>query len=604
MTDLSQVQAAPATTVGGEQRVPLSQMRRNPNIDPRKSRNRSDYREIVESIRVNGVMQSIMIRPITGADVPYEVVAGNTRFDGSVELGLYDIPVIIREMTDAEARSAAAIENLKRSNLTPIDEAQHAKTMLTDHANDHDEVCRLLGWDRQYLDRRVLLSKCCTAVSEALTQGQIKLGHAELLAPMADSEQEMICGKIIERGLTVGDTKKRLSEMFNDITAARFDTTECQRCPSNSALYGDLFQASLDGAKCQNHSCWEAKTAQLIEVRTIEAQADYGVVHTDASLPTDGYVLLVESGQNGVGAAQISACVACKNYGAVVSTKAGLEGHTVGGYCFDRHCNSERQADYQELIAQTSGAKVVTTATGEQEASTQEASGATPTAGKKANAKPTAKAPEMKRAIRREAFDMYARMGAVAIQSDKRFVLAISIVSLYLDMRSDLPAELSDRMKKTVGFPDGLASYSRAPFEAELAQQPLEKLEAYLVQLAACSVFRKDSTDQFQKSVAGAQSLSVIKATGMNPVEYFKMTESYLKSLTKAGVIADCKASGFDKKYDEVKGDKEFSKLAGGKADDLMKAILAFTEFTWEGYLPDTMKIECHDGSGTTALGQ
>lgn len=604
MTDLSRVHVAPVTTVGGEQRVPLSQIRRNPNIDPRKSRNRADYREIVESIRLNGVMQSILIRPITGADVPYEVVAGNTRFDGSVEVGHYDIPVLIREMTDAEARSAAAIENLKRSNLTPIDEAQHAVTMLVDHANDHDEVCRILGWNRQRLDSRVLLSKCCTTVAEALTQGQIKIGHAELLAPMADSEQEMICGKIIERGMSVIDTKKRLSEMFSDISTARFDTTECQRCPSNSALYGDMFQASLGGAKCQKHSCWEAKTSQLIEVRTIEAQAEYGVVHTDANLPTGGYVLLEETGKNGVGAAQITACLSCKNYGAVVSTKAGLEGHTVGGYCFDRNCNSERQTEYQDLISQTSGAKVVATPINGQSESSPASAGASPAAGKKANAKPSAKAPEMKRAIRREAFDMYARMGAVAIQSDKRFVLAISIVSLYLDMRSDLPSELDDRMKKIVGFPSGLASYSRAPFEAELANQPLEKLESFLVQLAACSVFRKDTSDQFQKSVAGAQSLSVIKATGMNPVEYFKMTESYLKSLTKAGVIADCKAGGFDKKYDEVKGDKEFAKLAGGKADDLMKAILAFTEFSWEGYLPDTMKIERHDGSGTTALHQ
>lgn len=600
MTDLSQVQNAPATT-GDEQRVLLSLIRRNPNIDPRKSRNKAEYEDIRESIRKDGVIQSILIRPIEGADVPYEVVAGNTRFDASVDVGHHDIPVIIREMTDAQARQFAAIENMKRSNLTPIEEAQHCVVLLADLANDHAEVCRALGWNRQHLDSRILLSKCCEFVSEALTQGQIKIGHAELLAPMPDEEQEIVCKRIIERNMSVVDTKKRLLEVTSDITSARFDTTECATCPSNSALYSDMFSTSLGGAKCQKLACWTAKTDAHVQACIDAAKAEFGVVHTDATLPKDGYILLEESGTNGVGKAQITACLSCKNYGAVVSTKPGQEGHTVGSHCFDRNCNTDRKSEYQALIAQTSGARTVvhgaSDAPGAKTASA--ATGKAPGTDTNAASKPSAKAPEMKRAIRREAFDLYARMGAAAIQSDKRYVLAISIVSLYLDMRSDLPSELDDRMKKAIGIPSGLASYSRADFEGVLAQQPLEKLEGFLVQLAACSVFRKDSTDQFQKSVAGAQSLSVIKATGMNPVEHFKMSESYLKALTKAGVIVDCKASGFDKKYDEIKGDKEFAKLAAGKADDLMKAILGFTEFSWAGYLPDAMKIECHDGSGT-----
>lgn len=601
MTDLSQAQIAPATT-GEEQRVPVSQIRRNPNIDPRKSRNKAEYEAIRESIRKDGVIQSILIRPISGADVPFEVVAGNTRFDGSVDVGHFDIPVIIREMTDAQARTFAAIENMKRSNLTPIEEAQHCVVLLADSANDHAEVCRALGWNRQLLDSRILLSKCCAFVSEALTQGQIKIGHAELLAPMSDEDQENICQRIIERNMSVVDTKKRLLEVTTDISTAPFDTTECEKCPSNSALYNDMFSTSLGGAKCQKIACWSAKTEAHIQTRIVEAKAEYGVVHTDATLPKNGYILLEETGKNGVGKAQINACLSCKNYGAVVSTKPGQEGNTLGSHCFDRNCNTERKSEYQALIASTSGASTVTHQSGAESAgkpSAGGASGAGTTPGTKAASKPVAKAPEMKRAIRREAFDMYARMGAMAIQSNKAYALAISIVSLYLDMRSDLPSELDDRMKKAIGIPSGLASYSRADFEAVLAQQPVEKLEGFLVQLAACSVFRKDSADQFQKSTAGAQSLNVIKATGMNPVDYFKMSESYLKALTKAGVIADCKASGFDVKYDEIKGEKEFAKLAAGKADDLMKAILGFTEFSWAGYLPDSMKIECHDGSGT-----
>lgn len=602
MTNLSLAsdnQSPQASSQPAELRVLLTQIRRNPNIDPRKGRNKAKYAAIRASIREEGVMQPILIRPIDGAAVPYEVVAGNTRYDASVEENKIDIPVIIREMTDKQARQAAAIENVQRSDLTPIEEAYNAVQLLEDANNDHDEVCRALGWGRSKLDARVLLSKCCSSVAEALVQGDIKLGHAELLAPMTEELQASVCAAIIERKMTVTATRDRLLEMTASIASARFDVTECGTCQHNSAQYGDLFRASLGDAKCQNHACWEQKTANLIEVKLIEAQQDYGVVHTDMTLPTDGYVLLEERGPNGVGATQFSACTACANYGAVVSTKQGNEGTIVGGHCFNKTCHSEHNGAYKQLIAQATATPTVAQPQGsgavQQGTASTKASAASASAGKTSTAKPQ----EVKKAIKKEAFALFSQMGAQAISANRAYALAISIVSLYLDMRSDLPAELTERLHKSIGFPKTLGSFDRAPFELVLAAKPVEELERFLSQLAACTVFRRDSTETFQKSTPGAQSIGFIKAAGMDPVDHFRMSEGYLKALTKAGIVGDCKASGFDMKYDEVKGDKEFAKLVGGKVDDLIKAILGFEEFSWKGYLPETMKISAYDGSGT-----
>src|SRR5690606_13763628 len=118
-------------------------------------------------------------------------------------------------------------------------------------------------------------------------------------------------------------------------------------------------------------------------------------------------------------------------------------------------------------------------------------------------------------------------------------------------------------------------------------------------QLAALTVLRRDANDAFENALAGAQSLAFIDLAGMDATEHFVMSEEYLRALTKSGIVADCKASGFATKYDEVKGDKEFTKLAAGKVDDLIKGVLAFTEFNWKGYLPDTMKPTAHKGSAT-----
>ncbi|WP_412763310.1 PRTRC system ParB family protein (plasmid) [Pseudomonas aeruginosa] len=585
------------------QHVAVARIRRNPTVDPRKGRNTALYSQIKESIRQHGVQQPIIIRPVDEPEFDYEVVAGNTRWQASVDLELLTIPAIIRDLTEAQARIIAAIENMQRADLTPIEEAQHAVVVLADCGNDHAEVMKLLGWSRTRLDSRIMLSRACPEVRDALLQGQIKIGHAELLCRLVESEQAPILAKIIDQNLTVKDTQDRLFTIARDISSARFDTKDCASCRHNSAAYVDLFDTSVAGAKCQNATCWNQKTSQLIEVKLIEARDEFGVVHTDLTLPKDGYVQLEAKGPNGVGDSQITACLSCSNYGAVVSTTAGHEGTVAGGYCFDRNCNKDMREAYKAALAEAAGQQNTHEPANNRstEPLSKTASATTPAskqAAGKSKDKP-AQPQALKKSIRREAFNLYGQMGSKAVQGNRRLALAIAVVSMYLAMRSSLPHELANRIKKKLGMPEAMLDSSRCNVEVELAKLEESELLELLTNLASCTTFRNDSADSFEKSLPGSQSIAYIKHEGMQPVEHFQMSENYLKSLVKAGIIADCKRSGFEAKYNEVHGDKAFVKLSTEKTDTLIKAVLEFKEFSWAGYLPEAFEISVQAGSGT-----
>lgn len=587
--------------------VATNRIRRNPNVDPRKNRNHAKYAAFVTSVRLRGVQQPIIIRPVQGdPDADFEVVAGNTRWSAAIDTQLEMIPAIIRDISDEEARVTAAIENIQRADLSPLEEANHAKIMLTDMGNDHAEVCRALGWSRTKLDARILLTHCCEEVGNALVQGDIKFGHAELLAGIDPDAQKVILAKIVAEKISVTDAKTRLFAISRDLVSARFDTAGCTDCPKNSATYADLFESSLSGRMCQDASCWNAKSAQLIEVKLVEAKEEFGVVHTDITLPKDGYVVIQPRGAEGIGEAQQAACLSCSSYGAVVSTSAGNEGQVRGGYCFDKACNSVKRAEYQSLILAASGVEVAAdeidaagqTHTGTQQAKTPPAKTKAPVSGTNA-AQPTGPK-AIKKSIRRQAFTQYSRMAATAVANDRRLALAICIVGFCIEMRKDLPSTAGSTTESVVGS-GYLSPADRAKKEVELAQRSEEELLVLLTQMAAQTVNRSDATDSFNTSLSGSQSLAYIQHANLDPTDFFEMSEDYLKSLVKAGIVEDCNQSGFAAKYDEVHGEKAFATLAAGKSSDLVKAVLKFDAFSWKGYLPKAFETSAQGGSGTNA---
>ncbi|HCF6591520.1 TPA: chromosome partitioning protein, partial [Pseudomonas aeruginosa] len=202
----------------------------------------------------------------------------------------------------------------------------------------------------------------------------------------------------------------------------------------------------------------------------------------------------------------------------------------------------------------------------------------------------------VKKSLRREAFDLYARMSKQVVLNDRSLALAVAIVSMYFEMRSDLKSDLRAQMEKAMGVKSTLMTTARADAEIRLAQLGEEKLLTFISSMAAATLFRTDSADAFEKSVSGAQALKFMEYAKVDPAKGFVMNESYLKAQVKAGIIEDCKRSGFAAAYNEAKGDKAFEGLSSGKASVLIDAILAFKEFNWLGYLPPALQLSAQGG--------
>lgn len=578
-------------------------IRRNPAIDPRISRNSTKYRNLSADIAARGIDQPILVRPIHGeADFDFEIVAGNTRHAITMELNLELIPARIRSMTDMEARVASLQENTQRADLTPLEEAKHVLSVLNDYQNDHDAVCKALGWSITKLRSRILLSHCNVDVAEALAQEQIKIGHAELLATTPPEHQTAVLAKIIAGNMTVMETQKRMFELSRDLSTAKFDCTECQGCPKNSATARDLFDTSLDGAKCLDVSCWDSKASALVQAKIVEASAEYGVVHTDLTIPPKSFVQLEVRGEKGVGDDQYRACTGCQSYGAVVSTRPGNEGVIQGGMCFNRECNTSMRQQYQQVLAKLNSPVLIATdgpsTTQGNEPTNQPQAGKTPAV---TTAKPAQPA-GMRKGIRRHAFGLYAGMAEKAITSDVRLVMAVAITSLYFDMRGELSVEARGKAETLLGVTTMTQRSNRSSLEAGLATKQVEELHLLMQRLASLTVYRTDSADQFENSMSGSQSLAFIQHAGLQTKDHFLMNEEFLKTLTKAGVIEECRRSGFEAKYNQVLGDKAFKQLTGQGAGQLIAQVIAFTDFDWKGYVPQSMEISAQS-TGTVQVG-
>ena len=580
------------TQVDEMRMLPARRIRRNPAIDPRISRNSTKYRNLSADIAARGIDQPILVRPIHGEpDFDFEIVAGNTRHAITLEQNLELIPARIRSMTDMEARVASLQENTQRADLTPLEEAKHVLSVLNDYQNDHDAVCKALGWSMTKLRSRILLSHCNVDVAEALAQEQIKIGHAELLATTPAEHQTAVLAKIIASNMTVLETQKRMFELSRDLSTAKFDCSECQGCPKNSATARDLFDTSLEGAKCLDVTCWDAKAAALIEAKIVEASAEYGVVHTDLTIPPKSFVQLEVRGDKGVGDDQFRACTGCQSYGAVISTRPGNEGVIQGGICFNRECNTSMRQQYQHVLAKLNAPRLIATdgqsAIQAQQAASQAQVSKAPATTINKPAQPAG----MRKGIRRHAFGLYAGMAEKAITNDVRLIMAVAITSLYFDMRGELSVEARGKAENLLGVTTMTQRSNRSSLETALASKPIEELQQLMQTIAGLTVYRTDSADQFERSMSGSQSLAFIEHAGLQPKDHFLMNEEFLKTLTKAGVIEECRRAGFDVKYNQVLGDKAFKQLVAQGVGQLITQVMAFTDFDWKGYVPQSMEI-------------
>ncbi len=186
--------------------LPIDEIEPN-RSQPRKNFDETALAELADSIRANGVLQPLLVRP--RADGSYRLVAGERRYRAARMAGLTEVPVTVREMTDEEESVFALIENLQREDLNAIEEAEGLKQLIESYGLTQEQAASRVGKSRTAVTNSLRLLHLPSAVSELVKNGKISMGHARALLSVEDkAEVQRIADLIVNSGISVRETER------------------------------------------------------------------------------------------------------------------------------------------------------------------------------------------------------------------------------------------------------------------------------------------------------------------------------------------------------------------------------------------------------------
>jgi ParB family transcriptional regulator, chromosome partitioning protein len=181
---------------------------------PRQGMDEEALHELAESIRAQGIMQPLLVRPISGgAGKSHEIIAGERRFRAAQIAGLKEVPVIIREVDDQAALAMALIENLQRQDLSALEEAQGIDRLIREFGLTHEQAAKAVGRSRSATSNLLRLLQLPAAVQVMLRDQSIDAGHARALIPLPSAQQRALAERIIAEKLSVRDTERLVAKI-------------------------------------------------------------------------------------------------------------------------------------------------------------------------------------------------------------------------------------------------------------------------------------------------------------------------------------------------------------------------------------------------------
>ena len=178
---------------------------------PRTQMSEPALKELAESIKVQGVMQPVLVRPVGGGR--YEIIAGERRWRAARMAGLTAVPALVREVPDNAALAMALIENIQREDLNPLEEANGIQRLVTDFGITHDKAAEMVGRSRSAVTNLLRLLALAEPVRDLLQQGKLDMGHARALLALAGMQQIETARLIAQRGMSVRDTEKLIGRL-------------------------------------------------------------------------------------------------------------------------------------------------------------------------------------------------------------------------------------------------------------------------------------------------------------------------------------------------------------------------------------------------------
>jgi ParB family chromosome partitioning protein len=177
---------------------------------PRTRMDEGSLFELAESIRSQGIMQPILVRPLPPRDgLPmYEIIAGERRSRAAKIAGLDEVPVLVRDVPDQAAAAMALIENIQREDLNPLEEAQGVQRLVSEFGLTHEEAAQAIGRSRSATTNLLRLITLAEPVQQMLMAGDLDMGHARALVPLDKAHQITCANQIVAKKLSVREAEK------------------------------------------------------------------------------------------------------------------------------------------------------------------------------------------------------------------------------------------------------------------------------------------------------------------------------------------------------------------------------------------------------------
>lgn len=205
--------------------VPIGSITPSP-LQPRKHFAQGQLDELKESISQHGIIQPLIVRKVNGS---MELIAGERRWRASKELGLTEVPIVIRDATDQEVLEMALIENIQRKDLDPIEEAQGYVRLAKDFDMRQEIIAKRVGKSRATVANAMRLMELEPEVRDHVAHGRISVGHAKAILAIKDgATQRLAADQILKKSLTVRAAEKLAREFVTPAKKTAAKTTSCE----------------------------------------------------------------------------------------------------------------------------------------------------------------------------------------------------------------------------------------------------------------------------------------------------------------------------------------------------------------------------------------
>ena len=218
-------------------------------FQPRKSFDQTELEELSESIRSNGILQPILVRPLNEQSSSYEIIAGERRWRAAQLAKLHEVPVIVRNFDDSTALGVALIENLQRSDLNVIEEAEGYRSLMLKFEYTQEKLSSQLGKSRSHVANVLRILSLPSYVKRHIVNGDLSFGHARALVSLPEVNAKELTDKVIDEELSVRNTEKLVNQLRRSSNVTELNNRNVEKPVNTNVEYLERELTNLLGLK-------------------------------------------------------------------------------------------------------------------------------------------------------------------------------------------------------------------------------------------------------------------------------------------------------------------------------------------------------------------